>query len=69
MNAQKRRIYAAMLDSLAASFTRMGDTGQVAFSFNPHDVAEMLRECREEIAPGPGQSPKAPARSSDDTTS
>lgn len=53
LTAQKRRTYAAMLDSLSTSFKMMGDTDRLMISFNPYDVADLLAHCRDMMEPGP----------------
>lgn len=51
MDAQKRRMYSAMLSSLAGSFGMAAQGRDFIMSFNAADVAEMLREVSIEIAP------------------
>jgi hypothetical protein len=51
MDAKQRRIYAAVLDSLADSFKLWGETGRWMTSFNASDVEKMLRAVSKEIEP------------------
>lgn len=51
MDAEQRRIYAAMLDSLAMTFRLFGDTGTMMCSFNAYDVEKMLKAVSKEIEP------------------
>lgn len=46
MGAEKLRIYAAMLDSLRASFRMADGTGQLIVSMNAGDIADMLTELK-----------------------
>ena len=58
--AERRRIDAAMLDSLAASFDLWANGRAFETSFNATDVAEMLRRSSLLVAPGPRVLPQPP---------
>lgn len=51
--AQRRRIDAAMLQSLASTFRMLNDGMPLCCSFNYGDVAEMLDRCATAVEPGP----------------
>lgn len=51
--AERRRIDAAMLDSLAGTFRILSDGGPFVCSFNFEDVSLMLHRASEIVRPGP----------------
>ena len=49
MDAEKLRIYSAMLDSLHASFRMADGTGRLLVSMNAGDIAEMLADLKRDL--------------------
>ena len=57
--AQRRRIDAAMLESLAGTFRILADGGPFICSFNLHDVADMLNRASLHVRPAPRPIPES----------
>lgn len=53
MNAQDRRLFSEVCESLAKSINRLAQTEEYAMPFHPLEVAEKLSTAAKELRPGP----------------
>lgn len=47
---KRDEIDAAMLESMETVFEAWAEGEDLLFAFNPHDMAELMRRCRERIS-------------------